>query len=747
MTITRRLLGSILVWLGLLLLVLLLLDGLTGLRALETQERQALESLRQGMQDSLAARRTVVLALATEVAYNPRAQELFAARERQQLLELMQISYSNLHKAFNVAQLQFYLTPATTFLQVEQPTQYGNDLSSSRTMVVIANTERRPVGGLEIGYTGLALWGVAPMMYHGYPIGSVAFGLDVGDAWLTEMQSQVGGEWQIILSREVAEKARFEGAGVNMPRPSQELFLQSSTLKEPFFADAAQYQNVLNGETVLWRQRVAGRRYAVLSMPLLDYAGRVIGVVDVIFDRTSLVQSLWQGVLLNLAIVSVVLLLGGWGFSWLMSRILRPVGMLTEAAVAIAWGDFERVIPEDRPDELGELARAFNQMTANLREAFARAEERAQELDRRARYLEATAVVARDAASVLDVEQLLERMVYLISEKFDFYHAGLFLLDQAREWAILRAASSAGGQQMLARGHRLRVGAQGIVGYVAQVGQSQIALDVGADRHFFNNPDLPETRSEMALPLRVQDEVIGVLDVQSVAPEAFSAEDVEVLQTLADQVAMAIHNARLFLQTRQALEAERRAYGESSREAWLEFLRSQAILGFVKDGATLRPLADVWSPEMRRAIQTGHTVVEKPGPTTAPALAIPIRVRDQTIAVLNAVLPADLPQWTPDQIALLEAISGQLAQALERARLYEETRLRAARERTVAETTGRMREPVELTGVLQVAAAEMRRVLDLEELVVRLATPEMVAQYTAAAATAPAATAKEDEQL
>jgi GAF domain-containing protein len=164
--------------------------------------------------------------------------------------------------------------------------------------------------------------------------------------------------------------------------------------------------------------------------------------------------------------------------------------------------------------------------------------------------------------------------------------------------------------------------------------------------------------------------VIGVLDVQSVVAEAFDAEDVEVLQTLADQVAMAIHTARLFRQTQQALEAERRAYGEASREAWLEFLRTQAILGFVKDGAVLRPLADVWSPEMTRAISTGQTILEKPTAGAASSLAIPIRVRDQTIAVLSADLPEDIPQWAPDQVALLEAISGQLAQALERARLY-----------------------------------------------------------------------------
>lgn len=722
MTITRRLLRSILIWLGVLLMILTITDGVTSLRTLETQERQALERLLTGLESRLESRRTMALALATEMAYNPQVQALFAARERQQLLELVQISYVRLREAFAVSQFQFHLAPATSFLRVNQPTQYGDDLSSFRPMVIAVNATRQPVSGLEVGRSGLGLRGVVPMFHRGYPIGSVEFGLDVGAAWLAEIKGELGGEWQIILNREMADLARYESAVGQTLRPTQELVLQASTLDTPFFAEAEYYRRALAGETVLWHRRVSDRSYVVWSRPLRDYSGQVIGIVDVIFDRTELVKEPGLRFLLNLAIVAVTMVLGGAGFAWLTSRIMRPVGGITTAAAAVAEGDFDRVIPVDNSTELGELARAFNRMTEALKNAFTQSAERTQELDRRARYLEATAAVARDAASVLDVEQLLARAVRLISEKFDFYHAGLFLLDATGEWAILRAASSEGGQRMLARGHRLRVGEQGIVGYVARLGQSQIALDVGADRHFFNNPDLSQTRSEIALPLRAHDEMIGVLDVQSVVPEAFSAEDVEVLQTLADQVAMAIHNAYLFNQTQQALEAERRAYGETNRQAWVEFLRAQSARGFVKEGAVLRPLEDGWAPELARAIQTGQTTMAAAG--RAPSVVVPIKVRDQTIAVLDALLPEGVAQWAPDQIALLESISGQLAQALERARLYEGTRLSAARERTLAEVSSRMREPLELEAVLQMAVSEIREALDMDEVVVRLLAPE-----------------------
>jgi signal transduction histidine kinase len=156
--------------------------------------------------------------------------------------------------------------------------------------------------------------------------------------------------------------------------------------------------------------------------------------------------------------------------------------------------------------------------------------------------LELAAQVARDATAIRDVAELLDTAVHLISDRFDFYHAGIFLVEG--EYAVLCAASSPGGQQMLAHGHKLKVGEVGIVGHVALMGEPRIALDVGTEAVFFDNPHLPGTRSEIALPLKVRGEVIGVLDVQSLESAAFSDEDVGILLTLADQIAVAIERTR-----------------------------------------------------------------------------------------------------------------------------------------------------------------------------------------------------------
>ena len=163
--------------------------------------------------------------------------------------------------------------------------------------------------------------------------------------------------------------------------------------------------------------------------------------------------------------------------------------------------------------------------------------------------LKAASDVAREASAIHDLDRLLEDTVNLISERFGFYHAGIFLIDERNEYAILCAASSEGGKWMLARNHKLSVGKVGIVGFVAWKGEPRIALDVGDDAVYFNNPDLPQTRSEMALPLRARQKTIGVLDVQSTQAGAFVEEDISILQTLADQLALAIDNARLLTET------------------------------------------------------------------------------------------------------------------------------------------------------------------------------------------------------
>lgn len=430
---------------------------------------------------------------------------------------------------------------------------------------------------------------------------------------------------------------------------------------------------------------------------------------------------------LTIVIITVVALLIAVTLGFLVvRRITRPIEALATTADAIRAGDLSQQAAVTSHDEIGALARAFNSMTAQLRELITNLEQRVAErtadLERRSIQLEAAAQVAREAASLLNPQELLARVVTLVSERFGFYHAGIFLLDEAGEYALLQAASSEGGQRMLLRGHRLRVGQEGIVGFVTSRGEPRIALDVGADAVFFDNPDLPQTHSEMALPLRAREQIIGALDVQSTEPGAFSDEDVAILQTLADQVAVAISNARLLQQAHESLEAMRRAYGEISREAWGEFLRTWLQLGQRYDPQGILPPADQWPEEMKHAVQKGETILGQDKRSLR--LATPIKVRDQVIGVLDAHKLADAGEWTPEQVALLETLTEQLSLAVESARLYQDTQRRAARERLIGEVVTRMRETLDVETVLKTAVNEMYQALGLDEIVIRLVTEE-----------------------
>ncbi len=345
-------------------------------------------------------------------------------------------------------------------------------------------------------------------------------------------------------------------------------------------------------------------------------------------------------------------------------------------------------------------------------------------LRRRAVQLRTAAEVARDATALRSLEDLLNRTVTMIRERFGFYHAGIFLVEGAGQdaHAVLKAATGEAGRRMLERGHRLKVGGEGIVGYVTGAGEPRVALDVGKDAAFFDNPDLPETRSEVALPLRARGEIIGALDVQSAEPDAFSREDVEVLQVLADQVAVAISNTRLFQQAQESLEAERRAYGELSQEAWRELVQTGGDLEQRYDPYKILPADGQWREEMMRAIQETRMVSGQDG--SAATVAIPLKVRDRVVGVLDAHKPTDAGNWTEDELNLLQALVEQLGVAVESARLYGDTRRRAAQDRLISQVTMRMRESLDVRRVLETTADELYGALGLDKVVIRLSDGE-----------------------
>jgi GAF domain-containing protein len=354
--------------------------------------------------------------------------------------------------------------------------------------------------------------------------------------------------------------------------------------------------------------------------------------------------------------------------------------------------------------ELTNSNQKMQELTQNLEK---RIEERTLELektsilsDRRAKQFESITRISHTINSAQNLQELLPRISEVVSEQFGFYHVGIFFIDASNKYAALVAANSPGGKKMLARSHQLKVGEQGIVGYVTGSGDPRIALDVGIDSVYFNNPDLPETHSEMALPLKIAGSVIGALDVQSTERNAFTKDDVEILSALADQISLAIQNARLFDQTQKALAESEALYRQNFRDSWNRLPEKQKLSGYRYTASGATPLfesGNVGDQNTKTISQWQET-------------SVPITLRGETIGTLSVQVPKS-ERISADQIDLIKAVAERVALSAENARLFEETATRATRERLVSDITTRIRSTNDPQEMIQTAMEELQRVL------------------------------------
>lgn len=388
---------------------------------------------------------------------------------------------------------------------------------------------------------------------------------------------------------------------------------------------------------------------------------------------------------------------------WIIDSAPLVIGIV--ARIAGRRQDISSELNEKLSDQIYEHSKIAIELEQNRENLEENVSQRTEELNRRATYLEAAGQVAQNAISILDPQELISEVANLISEQFNFYHVGIFLIDEKNEWAILRAASSEGGHQMIARGHRLPVGKQGIVGYVTGIGQPRISQAIGEDKIHSITIELPDTRSEMALPLRARGEILGALDIQENHENAFSNEDVSVLQTLADQIALALSNAKLYQKAQETLAEVQGNRAGSGARGWAQ----------VKGRGT-RPMVRFSKGEVSKI---DNTEISIPGNT----FKLPIRVRGETIGEIEIQKEDNAENELPEEeLKLMETLSDQLGIALDSAKLFQETRDRAYNEQIVSEITQHVRGTLDVETILKTAALEVRKTLNLPEVTIRLAS-------------------------
>lgn len=434
---------------------------------------------------------------------------------------------------------------------------------------------------------------------------------------------------------------------------------------------------------------------------------------------TSSIQNQIFTTITTMAIGLIIFLLINIGLSHVnASTIITPLGSLLETSRRIADGDINAEADESGKDEISILASAFNRMNARQREALFSEAQTAQNLHQTLEQIQASTQVAQAVASILDPDKLIDQVVNLIRQAFDLYYVGVFIVDERNEWAILRAGTGSAGRAMLERNHRIKIG-EGMIGWSIANAQARVALEVEADDVRLATSELPETRSELALPLRSRGRVVGAFTVQDSKPRAFDEQRIAVLQTMADQVAVALDNARLFAESQAALEASRRAFGQISQEAWNQFLNAATEIDYLATPQNeSRIQSGEWPAEMAETYQVGD--VTRYGERE---VYIPIRLRDQTLGVVRLRKREESGPWSTEEIELMDTLVDQLETALETARLYNDTQRQAARVRLTQDITDKLHRSLDMDALMQTLLQEISSALDATGAFVQLSTP------------------------
>ena len=334
----------------------------------------------------------------------------------------------------------------------------------------------------------------------------------------------------------------------------------------------------------------------------------------------------------------------------------------------------------------------------------------AMELEQRTHYLATTTLIARESAALLDTpEIMMHRVVEIISDAFDYYLVSIFLVDEVGEWAELAAASSEEGKRLIDRNFRLRIGTgwagEGIIGNVADTGRMRVVRDVTNDDVYVDTSELPDTVSEVAFPLMARGLVIGVVDIQSNRKETFLDTEIELLQGLVNQVALAVDNANLVKRLKTSSVGQGSEFHEASSITLARILESGDKV-VVSDSLGTDSRAIDWQPEMVKALQTGEIVASQ----QRTKVSLPIMSRDQIIGVIDAQLPVTDGEWTVEQLGILQSITEQLGTTLESAQLYDDTQRRAARETLSREIVDKMRNTMSFEELLQTTLREITEV-------------------------------------
>lgn len=472
-------------------------------------------------------------------------------------------------------------------------------------------------------------------------------------------------------------------------------------------ASASQIYDVSEGES---RREVVGYSATLI---VDDEAFALVAEVSTraVFDNITQ-ETFAQIFVFGLATTIIVLIFSLFAAN---QMVVPPIRRIRNAILAMIRGEFDTVVQDtERNDELGNLATSFVDMREYMRELT---EDMNRRLVERTRDVQVTQDISQAVTNERDLDRLLERVVTLITQNFpSIYHAQIFMLDETRKNAVLKASTGAAGRELLARGHKLGVGSVSVIGQVTEQGQVIIARDTAESTVHRQNEFLGDTRAELAIPLRLGNMLIGALDVQSKQRDSFDPNQVAALQTLADQITIAIENTRLYAESERLLRETESDRQRTTHSAWREYLHQQrqtdlTISSGTNTGYSFQRLTDA-------VLASGKSQVADVTSRNTIPFAVPISLRGQILGVAEYELPKD--EFSYDKVLLAEDLVARLAISLENARLFEASKEAAERERVVNDISAKLTNQTDVEAILETAVREIEQALRTPQVAIRL---------------------------
>jgi len=424
-------------------------------------------------------------------------------------------------------------------------------------------------------------------------------------------------------------------------------------------------------------------KFQILIVILIAIAILMVAPIGYHYMTKSLTienQALQQKFQTDAIIVSILALGLGLILSYFISRTVSiPLKDLITTFQAVEAGDLTQRAKITVTDEIAEVILHFNRMVASLEELQGTLEKQVEE---RTRLLKATNELAKVSASTLDPDEMLSKVITLFTDQFNYYYAAIYLVDVGEKWAELKEATGEAGKVLKQNRHHLDLTGKSMVASCIREKSPRISQNTSEEKQRVENPLLPYTRSEIALPLIAGEHILGALNVQSTKTADFGIQTIETIQNMAGQVAIALENARLFQESQ-------------SRISEMRAIQQQYLL-------------EGWSSLSTNRDELEYGIGESNEANTQKMIAS-ISLREQIIGQIAIESSSEL---SIEQKNLVDAVANQAAIALENARLVHESRQLATRERMLAEINSRIWASTTIDAVLQTAIKELGRRLD-----------------------------------